>query len=292
MSEREYIIFSDESEKIGKYFSNFYGGVIVGASQYERVTSRLNALKAELNLHGEVKWEKVTDQYLSKYKELMSVFFEEVVEGRVKIRIMFTQNARQARGLTHDDFEHQYFKLYYQFIKHALGLKFIDPAVGGTGIRLYFDKFPETEKKIDQFKGYLLRLQSQSEFKIANLTFKAENIAEVRSHDHVLLQCLDVVLGSMAFRLNDKHKAIPAGKRRRGKRTVAKEALYKMIRSEIHKTHPGFNIGRSTGRKGNSRAYWESPYMHWLFTARRTEYVGELTKRGGKSKSPTNPTKI
>jgi hypothetical protein len=62
VKEKEYIIFCDESEKEGKYYSNFYGGLLVGASQYESITKRLNAVKQELNLFGEVKWEKVTER--------------------------------------------------------------------------------------------------------------------------------------------------------------------------------------------------------------------------------------
>lgn len=81
MREKEYLIFCDESERDGKYYSNFYGGLLVGASQYERITKRLNAIKLELNLFGEVKWEKVTERYLSKYEILIRHFFEEVAGG-------------------------------------------------------------------------------------------------------------------------------------------------------------------------------------------------------------------
>lgn len=41
MPDKEYIIFCDESDVAGKYYSNFYGGVLVGSSQYDRVTSVL-----------------------------------------------------------------------------------------------------------------------------------------------------------------------------------------------------------------------------------------------------------
>ncbi len=34
MRDREYIIFCDESDKKGRFYSNFYGGVMVGLSQY------------------------------------------------------------------------------------------------------------------------------------------------------------------------------------------------------------------------------------------------------------------
>ncbi len=70
MSEKEFILFCDESDKTGKFYSNFYGGLLVGASQYERVTARLNQKKQELNLYHEVKWERVTLQYLEKYRAL------------------------------------------------------------------------------------------------------------------------------------------------------------------------------------------------------------------------------
>jgi hypothetical protein len=67
MPNKEYIIFCDDSEVSGKYYSNFYGGVLVGSSQYDRITAHLNAEKQRLNLFGEVKWSKVTAVYLPKY---------------------------------------------------------------------------------------------------------------------------------------------------------------------------------------------------------------------------------
>lgn len=283
-AEKEYIIFCDESEKEGKYYSNFYGGLLVGASQYERITKRLNAIKQELNLFGEVKWEKVTERYLPKYEILMQHFFEEVAGGNVKVRIMFRQNAFKPRGLTPEQIEMQYFLLYYQFIKHAFGLEFIAPSEDGTKLRLYFDQFPESRENVERFKGYLLALQKSKKFTTTNVILRKEDVTEIRSHDHVLLQCLDVVLGSMAFRLNDKHKEKPLGKTRRGKRTRAKEALYKTILGEIRKIHPSFNIGVTTSSSGNLRGRWENPYLHWRFQPKSAQYEAKLTRRGQRKK--------
>src|ERR1041384_6157732 len=125
--EKEYIIFCDESVSEGRYCSNFYGGLIVGTSQYQRVTDRLNTLKQELNLFGEIKWSKVTERYLSKYEAMIGAFFEEVAASNLRIRVMFTQNAQKPQKLTAQDIEHTYFKLYYQFIKHAFGLCYLPP---------------------------------------------------------------------------------------------------------------------------------------------------------------------
>ncbi|MEN6521351.1 MAG: DUF3800 domain-containing protein [Armatimonadota bacterium] len=281
-SEKEYIIFCDESDKKGKYFSNFYGGVLVGASQYQRITKSMNEKKNELNLFGEVKWSKVSERYLPKYQDLIKCFFEEVAVNNLKVRIMFSQNAWQPTGLTREDIELQYFKLYYQFIKHGFGLRYIDGKAGATKLRLYPDQLPDTHEKIEMFKGYLLALQYSKEFRNSGITIAKEDIAEVRSHDHVLLQCLDIVLGSMSFRLNDKHRDKPEGSQFLAKKTKAKHTLYKTIHDEIRKIYPNFNIGISTGKGRDYANRWNHPYRHWLFRPGEGEYDESLTK--GKSK--------
>jgi len=240
--EREYLVFCDESDKRGKYFSNFYGGVLVGASQYPRITERLNGLKDELRIFGEVKWGKVTEQYLDRYSALMSAFFEEIAAGHARIRVMFTKNTYIPQGLTREQKEHEYYLLYYQFIKHAFGFRYLPSHPAGIRLRLYFDQFPDTGEKVERFKGYLLGLRESKEFRASNILLAPEDIAEVRSHDHVLAQCLDVVLGAMTFRLNDKHKEKPAGQRLRGKRTRAKEKLYREMLAHIRGIQPGLNI--------------------------------------------------
>ena len=284
MSEKEYILFCDESDKRGRYYSNFYGGVMVGASHYQRVTSRLNDKKAELHLFSEVKWEKVTERYLEKYQQLIRTFFEEVVQGHLRIRIMFRQNAHRPKGLTHEQVDLEYFLLYYQFIKHAYGLEHTTESLR---LRLYFDTFPDTEEKSEQFKGFLLGLTKTKKWQAVDIN--REDITEVRSHDHVLLQCLDIVLGAIAFRLNDKHKEKPAGASRRGKRTIAKEKLYKTILVEIRKIHPGFNVGVSTRTRDDLRMRWEDPYLHWQFVPNHAIFDSALTKPRPK-KATKNPT--
>jgi hypothetical protein len=288
MNEKEYIIFCDESDKDGKYYSNFYGGVLVGASQYERITRRLNQLKTDLNLYGEVKWGKVTQQYLPKYEQVIRAFFEEVAAGNLKVRIMFTQNAVEAQGLTDMHIDLEYFILYYQFVKHAFGFKHLEPHSPKTRLRLYFDKLPDTNEKVANFKSYLLALQNSKEFRDAGVHIGREDIAEVRSHDHVLLQCLDIVLGAMTFRLNDKHREKPSGQRMRGKRTIAKEKLYKEILGEIRRIHPAFNIGISTGKAGGIQGRWTACYAHWCFRPAVSVYHEDRTKSGSRKKN--NPT--
>ena len=290
MPDKEYLIFCDESDVSGRFYSNFYGGVMVSSSHYDRITTRLNNEKKRLNLLGEVKWSKTSEPYLSKYQELIRTFFDEVRQGNLKVRIMFRQNVHQAINLSRDQVDGAYFRLYYQFIKHAFGLSYRTPTSSTAKLRLYFDQFPETKEAVTQFKGFIFALKDNPHISSAGFSLAMEDIAEFRSHDHVLAQCLDIVLGSMSFRLNDKHKEIPLGARRRGRRTIAKETLYKTILQEICTLRPHFNVGISTGLK-EVGGRWTEPYLHWCFVPTEHEYREEFVKHKPKKEAgPAQPT--
>jgi len=261
----EYIIYSDESISNGKYFSDFYGGALVRSIDLIPVEKALNARKGELNLFKEIKWTKVTSNYLEKYKEMITTFFKFIEEDKVKIRIMFRQNAQVPANISKEQHDKGFHLLYYQFIKHAFGLAF--SATDETYLRLYFDKLPDNRIKNEQFLNYIYGLQSLKSFRRANLKIRREDIAEINSHDHVILQCMDIVLGAMAFKLNDGHREIPEGEKYRGKRTIAKEEFYKHILTHIRKIYPNFNIGISTSKSPREKI-WILPYRHWKFTSR------------------------
>jgi hypothetical protein len=93
----------------------------------------------------------------------------------------------------------------------------------------------------------------------------------------------------MSFRLNDRHKEKPAGASRRGKRTIAKEKLYKSILVEIRKIHSGFNVGVSTRTGDDQTRHWEDPYLHWSFVPHHGIFDSTLTKPHPKraTKKPT-----
>lgn len=233
--------------------------------------------KLGLNLFGEVKWSKVTHNYFEKYMELMNCFFELIQENKVKIRVMFTQNRYVAKNLNAYHLEHEYFLLYYQFIKRAFGLQHANDSDIDTNVRVYLDKLPiDTHAKIAQFKSFIHGLSNYPAFKKARIIFPEDQIAEVDSKHHVILQSLDIVLGAMTFRLNNKHKEKPPGERRRAKRTIAKEKLYASINAHIRKIHSGFNIGRSTGLRGEISNTWHHSYRHWHFIP--SEYDIDKTK--------------
>lgn len=268
--ERQLFLFCDESDKKGRFFSNFFGGVLVGASQHARITKMLADEKARLRLEHEVKWSRTTEPYLGKYREFVSAFFREIRAGHIKARVMFTQNSHTIDSV-HTEHEDGFFKLYYQLIKHAFGLRFLPPRAEAVSLQLFFDMLPDTREKVARFKGFIHALQLSSEFRRVPIRIAERDIQEVDSKKHPILQALDVVLGAMSFRLNDKHLELNPETGKRGNRTKAKEALYKHILSEIRSLRPGFNPGISTGKSGDFESLWKHPYRHWLLISNQRE---------------------
>jgi hypothetical protein len=287
---KEYIIYCDESAEKGAHFSDFYGGVMIESDHIDEVRSTLAAKKKELNLGAETKWGKVPGNpyYLQKYINLVDCFFDLVGAGKIKVRIMFRQNTIRHRRLTQEHHDQRYFILYYTFLKWAFGLD-ISPALdGGVRVRIYPDNIPDTAEQIANFRAYLVRLSNRPEFRLRKISIKPEDVTDVVSHEHPVLQCLDIVLGSMHFRLNDLHRELDPVKNRRKKRTRNKEKLYKHIKQRIEGLmFKNFNIGTSTGQRW-PHARWSDPYRHWRLMPRmhdREVLPGSKKKRRRKTES-------
>src|SRR5579871_6895029 len=165
MPKRHYIIYCDESAKKGNHFSNFYGGALVLAEDQQAIESILLKKKRELHLKSEIKWQYITDNYKAKYIEFIDLFFKLIKTGRIKIRIMFTQNHFKPRDLTTEHRDNEYFILYYMFIKHAFGLGKCN--VGrrdSVAISLLLDQIPDSDDRLNSFKDYLIKLNTSALF--------------------------------------------------------------------------------------------------------------------------------
>lgn len=190
---------------------------------------------------------------------------------------MFRQNAYIFKPLDKTKYQKQFQLLYYQFIKHSFGLDFcVENENDKVYLKLYFDQLPDTLEKNNEFKEHILYLNN---FFDERIKIKKEDIVEINSKDHVIQQCMDIILGSINFKLNNLDKIKIEGTNKRGKTTIAKEKLYKVILKHIREIYPNFNIGISTGLRGNIRNRWLDPYRHWLFITRNSELDRNLTKK-------------
>lgn len=282
-----YYIWTDESDATGKYYANFYGGILIKSEHLNEVLERLSAIVKEVGLEDEeIKWQKVNEFAEERYKKIIDVLFALLSEDKAKIRIFFRHRQYEAVGLTNELRRKEYPMLYYQFIKNDFGLIYSNPSHKEVRVRLLIDDMPLKGPDREEFLKAVYHLNELKTFQKANIRIHDGDIAEVNSKRHLPLQVMDVVLGAMCFRLNDKHKERGMDGKR-AKRNIVKERIYKYIRTKIWQLHPGFNIGVTTPINKQSDL-WERPYLHWNFVPRNYMKKEELTKRHKKETVPYN----
>ena len=128
------------------------------------------------------------------------------------------------------------------------------------------NEIPDSQLQNDDFKAHIRYLQELSLFRNAKLVINSCDISEIDSHKHPIQQCMDIVLGAMAFHLNNFHLVIPKGATAPGQKTLAKERLFQHILSLIKAANknPNFNIYENT-QPETGRGRWVIPYRHWKF---------------------------
>lgn len=243
----------------------------------EEVLHRMEDVKARLNIIDEIKWQKVNAYHFEKYKILVDELFDMGKAGLLKIRIFFRHNQYEP-DLTPNKRKEEYPILYYQFIKYAFGLVFANDE---DGIRLYLDEIPLNQEDKLNFVKHLYSLNNDPEFKTNRIRIVEKGISEVDSKSHLPLQFMDVILGAICFKLNEKDKLKSDGDERPGKRTILKLKLYKYINSKIREIYPDFNIGISTPLKTESDR-WLQIYRHWSFKPKNHTRNLTRTKRAKK----------
>ena len=68
---RMYYIWCDESDKEGEYYSNFYGGILIGSKDLPRVLKKMEQKVAELDITEEIKWQIDKTKTKTGVKELI-----------------------------------------------------------------------------------------------------------------------------------------------------------------------------------------------------------------------------
>ena len=273
-------IWLDESDRHGEFYSNFYGGLLVHSRYYREVLERMRSIVEETGIRDEIKWQKVNEYHYDKYIKLVDLLFDLAKEGKLKIRIFFRHNQYCPTRLTSEERKSDYPMLYYQFIKYAFGLPY-----AGVGeldaLTLYLDEIPLRQAERDDFISHIRGLAKDHILKKMGLKIAEDGIIEVNSKQHLPLQFMDVILGAICFKLNEKDKLKAEGENKVGKRTIMKLKLYKHINMRIRDIYPNFNIGVTTPIRVNSDS-WTQVYRHWSFIPKYHTRDTARTKRAKK----------
>lgn len=277
-----YYIWVDESDKHGEYYSNFYGGILVDSKRLQPTIQIFQNCIETLHIDEEIKWQKVSPYWFDRYIKIVDILFDLMAKGDIKMRIFFHHNQYVPIGLDQQQKRQEYQLLYYQFIKYAFGLKYSNPDKEDKYVKIYIDNMPLKGSDKETFIDYIYKLNDYSDFQEAHIKIRKEDIVEVDSRDHVLLQVMDLVLGAMCFRLNERHKEKLKDSNKRGRKTIVKEELYKYINKKICEIKPHFNIGISTGFHLR-KEIWTDAYRHWSFIPKNHNRDATRTKLGQKN---------
>ena len=272
-------IWLDESDRHGEFYSNFYGGILVSSKHHREVMERMRSIVNEVGINDEIKWQKVNEYHYEKYLRVVDELFDLAKEGKLKIRIFFRHNQFTASRLTPEEKKAEYQMLYYQFIKFAFGLPYADEEL--DSMTLFIDESPLRQSERDEFLSHIRGMANDPVLKRKGLTIADDGIVEVNSKQHLPLQFMDVILGAICFKLNEKDKLKAEGENKIGKRTLVKLKLYKHINARIREIYPNFNIGVTTPIRVQSDS-WTQVYRHWSFIPKYHIRDSSRTKRAKK----------
>lgn len=162
------------------------GAVWCPASHRQMLAKQIKDLKASFGLpaHFEIKWVKVSPGLVSFYQALLDLFFDEPMlhfRGLVVPDKQALDHARFAQD--HDEF---YYKQWYTLLN-----RLIDPS---KGYRIFLDiKDTKGQVKVNKLHEVLCN---------ANYDFDRnviESVELVHSHDVLLLQLADLLIGALSY---------------------------------------------------------------------------------------------
>lgn len=179
-------IYCDESchlENDHKPFM-FLGKVSSAYNQVRFHTQQIKALKEKHNFYAEIKWTTVSNSKLRFYEELIDYFFNTDLQFRA-VGIEKSQIDNEAFDQTYDDF---YYKMYYYLLNHNLN-------------SLYnYNVYLDIKDSLSAFKVNKLK-------EILNTKFGVfRNVQNIRSHESILLQMADLIMGAISYYHNNKEK--------------------------------------------------------------------------------------
>jgi hypothetical protein len=145
-------------------------------------TQHIMMLREEHRYKGEIKWSKLSESNYPFYADLIDYFFATDLNFRAVI-VNKSQIDNSLENFTYNDF---YFRMYYQLLHHKIDME--------NTYNIYLDvKDTCSYKKINTLK------------KILNYNYgNIRNLQFIRSHESVLLQLADVLMGALNYHLRDK----------------------------------------------------------------------------------------
>lgn len=169
------------------------GALWLPASLRDEAKGKIAALRARHNVHGEMKWRKISPSRLAFYEEIIDLFFG--YGSDLRFRCIAVDHAKINMEAFHDnDGELGFYKFYYQLLHHWI-LDFNEYV-------FYCDlKSNRSPTRLAELRRVLTN---------ANINSTIADVQPLPSGQLVLMQLCDILLGAASSRLNAEGPASPA----------------------------------------------------------------------------------
>ena len=183
--DKTFNIYCDESCHIPNDHKDymFLGSISCAFPQIKRHTKRIEELKKAHNFYAEIKWSNVSKSKIKFYLDLIDYFFDTDLRFRA---IGIKKEQIKCDDLNaFDDF---YYKMYYQLLNYKIDTL--------DHYNVYLDiKDTLSAQKVRRLKEVL------------NVKYGVfRNVQNILSHESLLMQLADFIMGAISYNLNDKEK--------------------------------------------------------------------------------------
>jgi len=163
------------------------------------------------NFYAEIKWSNISKSQYAFYADLIDYFFA----TDLKFRCIVVDKEQVDNEKYSQDFDTFYYKMYYQLLYHQIDMRYV--------YNIYLD-----------IKDTLSGLKIRKLREVLRVEYSTiRNLQNIRSHESLLMQLTDVIMGAISYHLNFDEK-----------RVIAKNRLIKKIQD-----HSSLTLTRSTPKK-------------------------------------------
>lgn len=178
-------LYCDEScylDNDGNKFM-FIGGISCAYPQIKIHTSSIAEIKKRHNFYAEIKWNKVSESKVKFYLDIIDYFFS----TDLQFRAISIEKEKSASGAI-CCFDEHYYDMYYYLLNNNINTRY--------SYNVYLD----IKDTLSVFKVHRL-------YEILNAKYGVfRNIQNIRSHESLLLQLADFILGAVAYNANNQKK--------------------------------------------------------------------------------------
>ena len=167
------------------------GGIWIPADFREAFKEGLKSIKKKHNVHGELKWNKVSQAYYGLYYDCVE-FFLRSPEIRFRVILIESKIVDNIR-FNHKDSELGFYKFYYQLLHHWI--------YDFNRYKIFLD-FKSNRKgtRLSELKQVL---------SAANLSSSITQVQAVPSNESLGVQLADVLTGMVSAKFNKRVVSIP-----------------------------------------------------------------------------------